>query len=143
MQQRVTVSGFIYDNGKVLILKRGAQETFLANHWEVPGGKLEYGEDPIVGALREVKEEAGIDCEVLCIHHTWGAVNDYRGQKTHFVEICFIMKMKPNQKVVVGDGMADAKWISKNELSNYLMSPEMKKEIESGFKWVNNHAAFG
>jgi 8-oxo-dGTP diphosphatase len=29
--------------------------------WEMPGGRLEQGEDPYDGALREFKEETGLD----------------------------------------------------------------------------------
>ena len=140
MLQRVTVSGFICEKGKVLILKRGEQETFLPGFWELPGGKLEFGEDPVQGVLREVKEEAGIDCQVVGIHHAWSAVDLYKGQDTHFVEICFILKMCPGQKVKIGSGMADSAWIKKAEIGNYKMSPEMQKEILSGFKWVEDRA---
>lgn len=31
--------------------------------WTCPGGHLEDGEDPYEGAIRELKEEANIDCE--------------------------------------------------------------------------------
>jgi len=139
MQQRVTVSGFIYDKGKALILKRGMNEGFLPGHWEVPGGKLELGEDPYLGVLREVREEAALDCEVIGIHHVWGDVTDYKGEETHFVEICFILKMKPGQQITPGDGMDDYAWITKSDLDKYKMSPEMKKEIDSGFAWVERN----
>jgi 8-oxo-dGTP diphosphatase len=31
--------------------------------WEMPGGRLEPGEDPYIGALREFKEETGLELE--------------------------------------------------------------------------------
>jgi len=136
MQQRVTVSGFIYDQGKTLLLRRGLQESFLPGHWEVPGGKLELGEDPYLGVLREVREEASLDCEVIGIHHVWGDVTDYKGEETHFVEICFILKMKPGQSVKPGDGMDDSAWIIKSDIGKYKISQKMMEEINSGFAWV-------
>ena len=34
--------------------------------WEIPGGKVEEGEDPAVAAARECAEEAGVNCTNLC-----------------------------------------------------------------------------
>ena len=33
--------------------------------WEIPGGRLEIGEDPHLGLKREVKEETQLDIKVL------------------------------------------------------------------------------
>ncbi len=44
--------------GKLLLLKRHPQKLF-GNMWGVPGGKLEPGETPEDGLIREVYEEAG------------------------------------------------------------------------------------
>lgn len=141
--QRVLTSGFIYENGKVLLLKRSDKSGFLAGCWEMPGGKLEFGEDPVCGVLREVKEEAGVECEVICPYHVWHTVNEYKGVDTHFVEIDFILKQKPNQKVRPADGMDEFKWVGRDELDSLKMSPNMKSAVEAGFNWVKNHAALG
>lgn len=52
---------YIEVNGKVLWLKRAGP---LENgFWGVPAGKIEKGETPLEGALRELKEETGIILE--------------------------------------------------------------------------------
>ncbi len=135
--QKVLVSGFIYEKGKALLLKR-RDEGFLADHWEMPGGKLEFGEDPVCGAIRETKEEAGVETEAVCPYHCWHTVNEYKSQETHFVEIDFILKLKPNQQVKPGDGMTEYKWATEQELDSLLMSPEMKKSVKKGFEWTRN-----
>jgi len=47
------------DNGEVLLQRRGD-----CNKWGFPGGALELGETPQMAAVREVKEETGLDVEV-------------------------------------------------------------------------------
>ena len=61
----IAVSSFIVKDSKLLLIKRTSGNKHFANAWEIPGGRLEVGEDPIQGVKREAKEETGIDVEVL------------------------------------------------------------------------------
>ena len=45
----------------VLVAQRLPDAPTLAGYWEVPGGKVEPGEDPLAAARRELSEETGID----------------------------------------------------------------------------------
>lgn len=58
----------------LLITKRLAN-TFYPGYWELPGGKLEPGEAPADAAVREAREELGIDIAVEAvlepIEHTY------------------------------------------------------------------------
>src|SRR6185437_2439796 len=49
----VSVKGVIIDSGRVALLKNERDE------WELPGGKLELGEDPRSCVEREISEELG------------------------------------------------------------------------------------
>jgi 8-oxo-dGTP diphosphatase len=57
---RVAVKAFILKDDQLLILKRAEDDVQSANIWEIPGGRLELGEDPILGLMREVREETGL-----------------------------------------------------------------------------------
>ena len=46
--------------GRILAIHRTETAPTDPNHWELPGGILEDGEDPIQGIIREVREETGI-----------------------------------------------------------------------------------
>ena len=52
------------DGWRVLLLRRGA-ETRCPTSWEAVHGRLEPGEEPEDAALREVREETGLDAERL------------------------------------------------------------------------------
>jgi len=57
---RVAVKAFIIKDDKLLILKRASDDVQSPNIWEIPGGRLELGEDPILGLMREIREETGL-----------------------------------------------------------------------------------
>ncbi|MBQ8782145.1 MAG: NUDIX domain-containing protein [Clostridia bacterium] len=56
----VHAGGCIFnEQGEVLLQRRGD-----CNMWGFPGGALELGETPQMAAIREVKEETGLDVEI-------------------------------------------------------------------------------
>jgi 8-oxo-dGTP diphosphatase len=56
---------FIFDDKNRILLLRRHPEDFGGGLWAVPGGKQEPDEAPRLTALREVKEETGIDLDEI------------------------------------------------------------------------------
>ena len=48
----------INDQGEILLIRRSDND-----NWAVPGGAIDLGESMSQAAIRETKEESGIDCE--------------------------------------------------------------------------------
>jgi 8-oxo-dGTP pyrophosphatase MutT (NUDIX family) len=61
----VSVKGVCLVAGEVVLLKNERDE------WELPGGRLETGEDPVPGLKRELEEELGIGVEVGDLLDCW------------------------------------------------------------------------
>ncbi|MEU0532082.1 NUDIX hydrolase [Amycolatopsis tolypomycina] len=56
----VAVSAFIQDDeGRILMIRRTDNDLY-----SIPGGQLELGETLAQAAVREVREETGIECEI-------------------------------------------------------------------------------
>jgi 8-oxo-dGTP diphosphatase len=53
------VGCYLEIDGRLLLLQYSSEKSF-AGQWDVPGGKLEEGETPEAGAIRELFEETGI-----------------------------------------------------------------------------------
>jgi len=69
LQPRVGCGAFIQDSeGRLLLVKRRRDPE--ADHWGLPGGKLDFGETVKACIAREILEELGIEIKVgalLCV----------------------------------------------------------------------------
>jgi mutator protein MutT len=66
MNPRVIAAVIIEHGGRVLLQKRAMEPG--AGLWTFPGGFLEIGETPADGAVREAKEEVGLDVTLGRLH---------------------------------------------------------------------------
>ncbi len=66
----------VNDKGEVLLQRRAPDKDTHPNYWDISvGGHLQAGDDPLSAAVREVKEEIGLDMappdfQPLCEHHS-------------------------------------------------------------------------
>lgn len=64
----------VWRDGRVLIARR-PEDGLLGGLWEFPGGKVEPGENAADAARREVREELGVDAELVgsadTVHHAY------------------------------------------------------------------------
>jgi len=63
LNSRPCVEPVIIQNGKILFTKRALPP--YQGYWDIPGGFLELGEDPVEGLHREMMEELGVTLEVI------------------------------------------------------------------------------
>ncbi|RYX81461.1 (deoxy)nucleoside triphosphate pyrophosphohydrolase [bacterium] len=112
MKPRLEIAlALIVRGDEILITKRPSTADHLPDMWEFPGGKIETGETPANAAVREAREEVGLDVEVM------RALEPIEWEYTkRFVTL------HPFEVRVVGgelalDGVAEAKWVAKLELN--------------------------
>jgi 8-oxo-dGTP diphosphatase len=69
---RIAVKAFITNGNAVLLLRRRKDDVHKPDAWDIPGGRLEPGENPFDGLRRETREEGGMDIDIrmpLDVHH--------------------------------------------------------------------------
>ena len=79
----VTIKGLCFDDqGRVLLVQEHD------GVWDLPGGRLEHGEDFHTTLTREIHEEMGLECEILDDqpYWAWSALNRDNRWK---VVLCF------------------------------------------------------
>lgn len=60
MKQRLSVRAIINEDGKALLLRRSTGRETILNKYELPGGKLAYGEQPEDALRRYLHDDAGL-----------------------------------------------------------------------------------
>lgn len=82
------------DQGRLLLVKRVKNPE--ADHWGVPGGKLDWGEAAHVCAERETNEELGIKVKTSKVL----AVTDMVADDYHWVAITYAVESFAGQPVI-------------------------------------------
>jgi len=98
--------------GDLLLLCRIGPGDEEAGSWTLPGGGLDFGETPEVGAVREVEEETGLVAEVtgppaiISETGTWGEADSLGTY--HHVRLVYPMRLVGGTERVEVDGSTDA-----------------------------------
>ena len=114
-------------------------------YWVLPGGRLEYGETFEECAVRELKEETGLDVEVERFLFLSEALAPDRSR--HIVNI-FIKAKVIGGTIKVGDEpvLAGADFVSLEDLQRLTLFPPVSDEIvetlrqnsQKGIKYLGN-----
>lgn len=105
------------DKHEVLILKRARVNDVLPEYWDIPGGTLEEGEDPFDGAIREAKEETGLDIQKPQLFFQKSNIDS--GKNKQFVTLVFLAKHSGSEVVFNPDEHEEYKWITIDGISKY------------------------
>jgi 8-oxo-dGTP pyrophosphatase MutT (NUDIX family) len=64
MQLQVAQKAVLCESGNILMIQKSSADPYNPLKWEIPGGRLEFGEELSDHLKREVKEEVGLDVEI-------------------------------------------------------------------------------
>ncbi len=105
----VIVTVCIQEEGKFLIVQEGIPKAY--GLWNLPGGHLDDEEDLLEGAMREAKEETGLDIEITGIMSIQR--NMIRG--LNHVRVIFNAKKVGGEIAFDKDEILAIKWVTPEE----------------------------
>lgn len=134
--QKIGVSAFIHNDSKILLVKRSGHKKFLPLFYELPGGKVEFGETAEGALKREIKEETGLIIEIKKPCSTFSYIME---KEKHFIDIQFLTTTKNFEDVKLSEEHEDYKWASIEEIPALKMTEEMRNIILECFNNINNN----
>ena len=116
------------DQGQILLIRRSDND-----NWAVPGGAIDLGESMAQAAVRETKEESGIDCEIT------GLVGIYTDPK-HVIlytsngearqEFSIVLTARPvGGQPTPSDESSEVRWVDRAEVADYTMDRSMRLRV--------------
>ncbi len=112
---------------------RGRESRNEKGKWEFPGGAVEFGDTLEETIRREMKEEFGIDIEVIDLL----GVNNHiiPEEKQHWVSPCFVCRIKSGEPRILEPHKSDAiGWFTLEEISELPITVVTHQNIKSLLK---------
>ena len=127
----IRVTGILIENNKILLVKQKISDK---RNWSLPGGKLEQGETLEQGIVREMKEETGLDVEIVRLLY----LCDVATSDNTLLHITFLLKR------IAGDislptnefesnPIYDIEFVPISDLSEYGFNDKFIELAENGF----------
>ena len=101
----------IPEGERVLLVERAARSAF-GSRWCLPGGYVEFSEDYLSAAIREVKEETSLKVEICSI---LSVVSNFLTPRLHTL-VAVLRARVLEGSLHAGDDAVDARWYSPDDL---------------------------
>ena len=120
---KVALIWIINDNKEILIQKRAACKKSYPNKWDMGcSGHIISGETPLEGAIREIKEELGIETN----KEDYKYIFEYVFDSTHEIGETFLLKInKSIDEIKIDESeVSEVKWVDIDELKDIVISDD-------------------
>lgn len=114
--------------GRILLIRRSDND-----NWALPGGAIDVGESLVQAAIRETREETGVDCEITGLI---GIYTDPRhvilytsnGEARQECSIVLTARATGGQPTPSSES-SEVRWVAPTEIGNYPMDRSMQLRI--------------
>jgi 8-oxo-dGTP diphosphatase len=127
----LAVSVAIWRGGEALLVRRARPP--MASIWSFPGGLVETGERLEDAAVREVREETGLDVEIVApIDRAEVIRRDATGKvERHYVIMVFAGRYISGE-ARAGDDADAVAWVDLSQLDGYELTPDTARILKRG-----------
>ena len=133
----VGVGVCVLEQDSILLIKRGNSPRM--GSWSLPGGAQKIGETCRECAIREIKEETGINISILSLIDTIDSITyDFHGAiRYHYTLIDYLAQHKTGELIPSSDAV-DARWFRRSDLAEIDLWSETNRIINKSFEIYNN-----
>jgi len=128
MQTYVACFMIVREGDKVAMIKR-KNTNWMDDYWTLPAGKVEINESPRLGAIREAKEEVGIDVALDDVKHVISVVR--LDDDSDWVDVYFeASKWSGDARNAEPEKASEMAWHDINNLPDNVV-PTVKSTLEA------------
>lgn len=133
-QQVITACAFIHKEidgvQKVFLPKRAVTKKFLPGVYELPGGHIDFGEDPVEGLKREIDEEFGMQSRIGDPFFVFTYTNEVKG--SHSIEVIYFAQFlnEPSSITLNPEDHSEYGWFAEAELAKATTESKGLDDIE-------------
>ncbi len=133
----IRITGILIENNEILLVQQKLSDK---RNWSLPGGRLERGETLSQGLIREMKEETGLDVEIIRMLY----LCDVAASSNTILHITFLIKriggeIKLPSNEFDENPIHDVKFVPISELVQYGFSEKFIQVIRDGFSNAGNY----
>jgi 8-oxo-dGTP diphosphatase len=128
---RVGVYAILKYKSKFILIKKGKGP--FKGRWDLPGGKLDFGETPIEALEREILEETGMKTRTSELVDALSYVYETKQETFHHTGIIYYIKVKEIKKLKRepdGNDSFGAEVFTEKELKKLKLTPLTKKALK-------------
>ena len=118
----------VNDAGDILMIRRTDND-----NWAVPGGAIDLGESVAQAAVRETREESGIECEItgiIGIYSDPKHVILYTSNGEARQEFSIVLTARPlSGQPTPSSETSEVRWVPVSEVRDYTMDRSMRIRI--------------
>lgn len=134
----IRVTGILIEDNKILLVQQKLSDK---RDWSLPGGRLERGETLSQGIIREMKEETGVDVEIVRLLY----LCDVEASSNTILHITFLLKRVGGEIVLPSNEfdenpIRDVKFVPVSELSFYGFSEKFVQILQEDFPDAGSYA---
>ena len=131
MKQKVVVRGIVRDRqGRTLFLRRRNGRPSLIGKYELPGGKLIMGEQPVDALKRTMRYHTGLTLDAIQLFDVFTFI-DPEDKRIQYLFVVFLAGLTRNSgKITLDRGYDKYIWKKKSELQQNVVSDSTKMIID-------------
>ena len=124
------------DEGNLLILKRSDKVKTYKGQWGGVAGYVEENEEPFDTAIKEIKEEVGLEIKEVQLIKRLDPIkftDIYKGEQFNWEIFVFLFKTIKKDKIHIDWEHSEYQWISPSEIVKYDTVPHLKEVVSKLF----------